>query len=149
MSFSTPAHKNVAHPAGQVSNPRVAVTKVPGFTFTVEEPVSLEAVTINKRVDQFIAAVQEHTNAYTAKNFKSLQPAQITAPAPWGAKFIRIVRGDVDGVSRSVHCFINRSNGDILMAAGWKAPAKHARGNIFADDLGMSCMDPYGPRYLR
>lgn len=34
--FHVPAHKNLSHPAGQVSNPAVVVTKVPGFTFEIQ-----------------------------------------------------------------------------------------------------------------
>ena len=112
-----------------------------------------DARAFESRVQCFVAFVQAQTNAYTAANYSNLTPDNISAPAPWGAKYIRIVRAnapDNNGEGqRSVHCFIDRSNGDILKAAGWKAPAKHARGNIFADDYGMSCMDPYGPRYLR
>jgi len=31
----------------------------------------------------------------------------------------------------SVYCFVDIATGDILKAAGWSAPAKGARGNIF------------------
>ncbi len=99
------------------------------------------------RVDQFIAAVQAKTDAYTAANFKNLTPDTIGMTNPWGKRYIRITRNSTS--SGSVHCFIDRTNGDILKADGYTKPAKHARGNIFADDLGMSCMDPYGPKYLR
>lgn len=36
--------------------------------------------------------------------------------------------------------------GDLLMAAGWNAPAKHARGNIFE---GTERYTLYGPVYLK
>jgi hypothetical protein len=58
-------------------------------------------------------------------------------------KYIKVIRGG------SVHCFVNKENGDVLKAAGWKAPAKHARGNIFDDNNGLGSMNPYGPQYLR
>ena len=32
--------------------------------------------------------------------------------------------------SRSVYCFINKRNGDILKPAGWRAPAKGTRGSV-------------------
>lgn len=130
MSFHTPAHK-VAFP---MSNEVIATLIGPDV--------------VDGRIPVFVAAVQAKTDEYTTRNFPNSKPDVISAPFPWGAKYIRIVRADVHGTSRSVHCFIDRSNGDILKAAGWKAPAKHARGNIFANDVGMSCMEAYGPKYL-
>lgn len=46
-----------------------------------------------------------------------------------GRKYIRIVMV-VPGGGRSVHAFVDKTNGDLLMPAGWKGPAKGARGNI-------------------
>jgi hypothetical protein len=40
-------------------------------------------------------------------------------------------------------------NGDVLKAASWRAPAKHARGNIFDEYDGLRNMNEYGPAYLR
>ena len=36
--------------------------------------------------------------------------------------------------SRSVYCFINKRNGEILKAAGWRAPAKGSRGSVLVPD---------------
>jgi hypothetical protein len=53
-----------------------------------------------------------------------------------GRKYIRIVHEYVMpgrtavGRGLSVHCFIDAETGDVLKAAGWKAPAKDARGNL-------------------
>lgn len=107
----------------------------------------MDRATLTARVKDFMVAVQAQTDRYTANNFPSLKPDRITVEN-WNApKYIRVLRvGDSTG---SVHCFIDATNGDILKAAGYNKPAKHARGNIFAADLGMSCMDPYGPKYLR
>jgi hypothetical protein len=61
-----------------------------------------------------------------------------------GRKNARII---VDrGYSRDVWCFVALDNGDILKAAGWKAPAPHARGNIRNGTQGCG---PHGPAYLR
>lgn len=74
-----------------------------------------------------------------------------------GKRYVKIVKyetpkeGKVDQYTsgESVHCFVDSTNGDILKAASWKAPAKHARGNIFEPDGGRSGIDHYGGRYLR
>ena len=63
--------------------------------------------------------------------------------AIFGTRYVRIMR---DG---SAHAFIDRTNGDVLKPASWKAPAKHSRGNIFLSDNGLNCMGEYGPCYLR
>ena len=39
--------------------------------------------------------------------------------------------------------------GDVFRSDGWKRPARHARGNIFADDNGLKCCGRYGVVYLR
>ena len=49
----------------------------------------------------------------------------------------------------TVHTFVNMENGDILKGS-WKAPVKNGvRGNIFADDIGVSCVNEYGTVYLK
>lgn len=46
---------------------------------------------------------------------------------------------------RSVHSFVNLSNGDLLKAAGWNAPAKDARFNLLRElDKVTAVADPYG-----
>lgn len=60
----------------------------------------------------------------------------------YGRKYAKVLRG------RVVHSFVDLSNGDILMAASYAAPAKHARGNIFADDYGRSGVSEYGANYI-
>jgi hypothetical protein len=50
---------------------------------------------------------------------------------------------------RSAFCFIDKATGDVLKAASWAAPAKHARGNIFDESNGLAKIGPYGPAYLR
>jgi len=61
---------------------------------------------------------------------------------PQGRKYIRITNN-----GGSVFCFIDKSNGDVLMAATWKAPAKHARGNIYF--VGQEGVNAYGANYLK
>ena len=55
-----------------------------------------------------------------------------------GRKFVKIIRGSsvwgfvskVDGSHKGLPLKV----GDVMMAAGWSAPAKHTRGNIFDDN---------------
>jgi hypothetical protein len=43
---------------------------------------------------------------------------------------------------------VDRTNGDILKAASYKAPAKHARGNVLRDDR-LNAVGRYGANYMR
>jgi hypothetical protein len=60
-----------------------------------------------------------------------------------GKRYVKVVRGG------GVHCFVDKTTGDVLKPASWKAPAKHARGNIFDAKNGLASMGPHGPAYLR
>lgn len=61
----------------------------------------------------------------------------------FGKVRVRIVH---DGGARA---FVDYATGDIFKPAGWKAPAKHARGNIYSAGHGAETEGPYGPAYLR
>lgn len=58
-------------------------------------------------------------------------------------KYVKIIRDN------SVHCFLDKTNGDVLKAAGWNVPAKHVRGNIFDSTNGLEHMGEYGLVHLR
>jgi hypothetical protein len=70
-------------------------------------------------------------------------PILITMP---GKKYVRIVRQEI--VSRSAWAFVDIATGDILKAASWAAPAKHARANIY-QPVTWDNVSAYGPCYLR
>ena len=68
-----------------------------------------------------------------------------------GRKFIKVVHDNsvwgfvakVDGVHKGLPML----KGDILKAAGWRAPAKHSRGSIFDSEMHKS-FSWTGPNYL-
>lgn len=71
-----------------------------------------------------------------------------------GRKYVKIVRkdvweGEVREESGSAYAFIEKATGNVYKPASWAAPAKHARGNIFAADRGLNCVGRYGIAYLR
>ena len=106
-------------------------------------------------LENFIDAVQQSVNADFARHYSNLVPPRFEMME--GKRYVRVVRQDrcyvykdgqrteeiVDGGGRSVYCFVDKVNGDILKAASWKAPVtKHARGNIFASE------QPTGSLYM-
>lgn len=63
-----------------------------------------------------------------------------------GRKFIKLVKKKGEHVS--VWGFVDKETGDILKAASWRAPAKHARGNI-NNPASYQDYAWTGPHYLR
>jgi hypothetical protein len=85
-------------------------------------------------LETFVAVLSERHNS-------GLRAAYPTCELNWsvvvcepGRKYARLVTENPTGNSRSALGFIDLTNGDILKADGWKAPAKHARGNIRQGD---------------
>jgi hypothetical protein len=101
---------------------------------------------ILERIGRFVFNVNLRLVEYHSGDGMSYRD-RVTLPTRHGKKFARIVCPCVSGGS-GVFCFIDLRNGDILKAASWKAPAKHARGSVLADDYGLSAVGPYGPKYL-
>lgn len=97
-------------------------------------------------LDSFVAGCQaivsKNDQRYENVSFNS----RITAEP--GRRYVRLVKTDDFG-SGSCYCFVDKTNGDVLKAASWKAPAKHPRGNIFDSDNGLASMCPYGAAYMR
>lgn len=66
-----------------------------------------------------------------------------------GRRYDKVTRAYGSSQGRSAHCFIDRTNGDVLKTESWKKPAKHARGNIYDASNGVDAMGVYGARYLK
>lgn len=106
-----------------------------------------ENIVTEIEIQNFRAALEAKLNEERkATGFDVLGPIAISVQA--GPKNFRIVRNDPH---TSVHCFVERATGNILKAAGWKAPAKHSRGNIRVGDASNwwnGAIGEYGAAYL-
>lgn len=119
----------------------------------------MKEVNFKEKFDKFLTGC-EVIIAENHKRFASLR-------SPWfeihhGNRYIKIVqcndwnkdacvasgRDPKEGVSRRVHAFVDKTNGDVLKPATWRAPANHARGNIFDAHNGLEYVGAYGPFYL-
>lgn len=52
-------------------------------------------------------------------------------------KYLKIVMNYGDG--RSVHCFVNKTTGDVLKSASWSSPAKGVRYNLLNKESRETC----------
>jgi len=97
--------------------------------------------------DYWFKSVQKMINDYMTKEF----PGQTkTLEVMKGKRYYKVVAVDGGiGAGRSAWAFIDTTNGDVLKPAGWSAPAKGARGNLFDKDNGLKSVGPYGPAYKR
>lgn len=93
----------------------------------------------------FLATTQARLNAEYAAQYETVKAPTLSAEP--GLKNVRIVASD-GSTSRHVFCFVRIADGAVLKAAGWKAPAKHARGSIYVN-AGQDAVGTYGANYLR
>ena len=96
------------------------------------------------RLERYVARLDELCVAYYEDRFDHIEAPEIRVEL--GRKYAKVINGRNGG---SVHTFIDLTNGNILKAASYKAPAPNGvRGNIFDDDCGMSCVGPFGALYV-
>ena len=95
----------------------------------------------NPEFTEFLRGCEKIHLAYFKRMDYSQDPDEFSFTQ--GRRYIKVIRGG------SVHCFVDRTNGDVLKAASWKAPAKHSRGNVFDGNIGLGSMNEFGPAYLR
>jgi hypothetical protein len=114
---------------------------------------NLEQDVLDAAINDFVKKAQDLVNTYTKSNYPTLVPDLLTTST--GKSYTKVIRNSVDadgkptGGGRSVYCFIDNKNGDVLKAAGWAAPAKGKRSNIFDADNGVSGITAYGAVYHR
>jgi hypothetical protein len=110
---------------------------------------------IDSKFEEAFACFFELAKQKVEKSYENVRYAKGTLEYEVGNRYVRIWRVEkpTDGGHtynhRSAYCFVDVLNGDILKAASWRAPAKHARGSIYAADFGISAVGPYGANYLK
>jgi hypothetical protein len=122
-----------------------------------------QAVVLFTAINAFIANVTE--KVLRVQNAESDrihgQPYAVLTHDKPGASYVRIIMTTL-GTSRSCWAFValkdgntkgmgSFKRGDILKAASWQAPAKHARGNVFQPGENGCCNVSKwtGPNYLK
>lgn len=82
------------------------------------------------------------------ETLRSVEGSKIEVRIDKGRRYARIFSSMPLSADLRIYGFIDLRNGDLLMAASYKTPAKHARGNIFSDNPLSGCTT-YGMEYLR
>lgn len=118
---------------------------------------------LNARIEAFVKAADEIVAEYWQRQNFTFSPPPTHRADYLSDKWVRVVTVEHqhDGGQRdsSVYAFIalvdNTTKalgtvkpGDIHKAATFKAPAKHARGNVFAEDF-RKALTPHGIVYLK
>jgi hypothetical protein len=106
--------------------------------------MTINQIEFKEKLEKFLYGAQHIVD----ENYKG-SVLQYKLVAREGKKFIKVCSEQIGSRGSSAWCFIDKTNGDVLKAASWAAPAKHARGNIFDSSNGLASVGPYGPAYLR
>jgi len=114
----------------------------------IKNDIRLESA-VNKWVDSCEKLINDHMTNDLPEMAKFTQ-SFLAVKA--GTKYFKILRMEKHLPSgetneRGVFAFID-ADGNVLKPAGYKKPAKHARGNLFDNAAGMAHMSPYGPAYM-
>lgn len=107
---------------------------------------------LKQRLELYIQGVQEMVKA-NWEEYKFTYAPVPKVEIEEGNRYIRVKVNEYDfaGVKKrsQIHTFIDRTNGDILKAATWKAPQKNGvRGNIFNEEPTTG-VNYFGAIYLR
>ncbi len=105
----------------------------------MEIPMNTE--TVDERIEGLLTRLRELNRKYFAEHYPRSEVPEISSTM--GKKWIKVIR------ETSVYAFIHMQTGEIFFPAGWRAPAKHARGNVYAEDYGMSCCNVSSVAYLK
>ena len=132
----------------QAPNSATPVNLLNGVTNLPASVWGTDKALIMLRLNTWLQGAQDIINNDYARNFPTLNAPFLEMSD--GRRYIRVDRIDNrSNGQRSIHVFIDKKTGDILKAATYKAPAKHARGNIFDSSWGLQEMNTYGANYLR
>jgi hypothetical protein len=107
-----------------------------------------------EKYESWLAACTQLRQEHYEKEYpKFLETTRYQMDVREGSRYITIIAAEYsvqtgEYQSGSYWAMIDRTNGDVLKAAG-KVPAKGARGNIFDEHNGMGRISVYGPAYNR
>ena len=117
-------------------------------TTKTEKTMTKNGLSFDDAMDNLLVKIKEDYDKWGSRSGINKKMDLTLKP---GRKFVKVVNGTsvwgfvakVDGVHKGLPML----KGDILKAAGWRAPAKHSRGSIFDSEMHKS-FSWTGPNYL-
>jgi hypothetical protein len=117
-------------------------------------PVAKNFTEFDEALEDFRATAEGILRDHFARNDFTFAIPNIEI-AKGGRKYRKLIRtesnvdtGEPQG-QRCVHSFVEIATGNILKPASFKAPAKHARGNIYRGNGADALTDSAHVRYLK
>lgn len=103
---------------------------------------------IEERTRLLAQAFQQKATTTRDARFPALAGDALIVEASFGPKYARLVR--YENSQGSACGFVDLATGDILYPKGWAGPVKGSpRGNVGAEDYGLSAFGDYAVRTLR
>ena len=122
------------------------IKPIVGNTTKTEKTTTKNGLSFDEAMDNLLVKIQENYNEW----WKGTYPKKMNLSLKEGRKFIKVIDDNrVWGFvakEDGTHKGLPMKRGDVLKAAGWSAPAKHTRGNIFDDKQDYFRWT--GPNYL-
>ncbi len=99
---------------------------------------------------KYIELVQRLNDEHDQKHYAHLMATNptfhVVVGAEEGSRYVRVFK--ITGTQRSLHSFVDKTNGNILKGS-WKSPVKNGvRGNIHDENISK-VINHHGPNYLR
>ena len=124
------------------------IKPVVGNTTKTEKTTTKNGLSFDEAMDNLLLQIQVDYDQWGSRSGIS---KTLDLKVKTGRKFVKIIEGNrvwgfvakVDGLHKGIPML----KGDILKAAGWRAPAKHSRGSIFDKEFHKS-FSWTGPNYL-
>lgn len=95
-------------------------------------------------LNNFVAGAKALIEDHYRANYRGLPVPVIEVEAM--RRYVRIWK--TGNQQKTVYCFVQIDNGDVLKAESWRKPAMHKRSSIYDADFGMSGVTWHGGKYL-
>ena len=106
---------------------------------------------IEHALEMLLPKVQNIINNHYEEGFSRIKPPKIEVKR--GSKYWKLIKVDLNQLttSRSVYCFVRRSDGAVLKAASWSTPQLKTKNPIcgfITEDECIDCFYAYGVRHV-